>query len=786
MMKIIYFSQKEQFLAKMTAHAGKIEYVTPSPAKADGLRTRLTSQNSQDVITIAKFTSNLVEHLWAGEEKPQVKRKSELLLIFGILKNKYLPDLGYEQFTQAYNLFSDLRSFTLNEDALTSVLDEQPEIIKQAIKLFWKLLELTGQLDEHGAYQQIGEKLRSSDENPELDKTYVFWGFQHLNGQQVDLLKALAIRYNVIIPFPEALKHKLKRNDWISWLRDSKVEEVDLDQAFDAPVARWFKTNSREIAQSLKDSLQDGDQIILGVSKLSPLHLDIVPSNKVSFKIPYQLLTNELKEVSFELKQFSGSTSELTETLSEKFKTPKSLKHLKVYQLYLEALKEISDMTDEVIKVDRFFLKLLSEVVALNQPRTSFVPVSSDEMTIDLKDMSTLEDIDRTRRVILCIDDRFDDIQSLGQNYTESIQKALSVLGPLKRNELELLFKQWEFKDLFSHADVTVMMSENILKHSLIWKRLFEGIELTTYQREQKVTGKVVRDTLRDHPKKMFEGTFSASKFQSYLDCPRKFYFSYVEKIFPNIIVEKDFDPMTAGTIRHEIIEEFIKRNKTEEEIEALTAEIMQKYIELKKLKLPDQIYQQKLLQFSHQTLNGINFLKQLEEKTGDKIKWLIEEPIKLEGDYTLNGRIDCVGVGEKYLFLLDFKSTEMGASSGKEVSSYESVQLWVYALASQRNMKDLPKKEIVMGYVVLDKPSASILFTSAEELKELSKKPRFCGVHVFKDHYDAKITEAEKVLVTLSAAIRNDKNFGSAPRGTACMFCELNKVCVKSELTHV
>src|SRR5690606_6316117 len=114
--------------------------------------------------------------------------------------------------------------------------------------------------------------------------------------------------YNVIIPFPEALKHKLKRNDWISWLRDSKVEEVDLDQAFDAPMARWFKTNSREIAQSLKDSLQDGDQIILGVSKLSPLHLDIVPSNKVSFKIPYQLLTNELKEVSFELKQFSGST----------------------------------------------------------------------------------------------------------------------------------------------------------------------------------------------------------------------------------------------------------------------------------------------------------------------------------------------------------------------------------------------------------------------------------------------------------------------------------------------
>jgi len=186
MMQIIYFSQKEQFLTEMETYEGEKVYVTPSPAKADGLRIRLTGMKSQDVITIAKFTSTLVEHLWDNGERPEVKRKSELLLIFGILKNKYLPQLGYEQFTQAYNLFSDLRSFTLNEDALTSVLEEQPEEIRRAVELFWKLLELTGHLDEHGAYQQIGERLRSADEIESLNKTYVFWGFQHLNGQQVD------------------------------------------------------------------------------------------------------------------------------------------------------------------------------------------------------------------------------------------------------------------------------------------------------------------------------------------------------------------------------------------------------------------------------------------------------------------------------------------------------------------------------------------------------------------------------------------------------------------------
>src|SRR5690606_32038262 len=123
----------------------------------------------------------------------------------------------------AYNLFSDLRSFTLNEDALTSVLEEQAKEVQEAVRLFWKLLELTGYLDEHGAYQKIAEALRSAEEIEELKKTYIFWGFQHLNGQQVDLLKALAIRHEVIIPFPLSLKDRLKKSDWLSWLKDART-----------------------------------------------------------------------------------------------------------------------------------------------------------------------------------------------------------------------------------------------------------------------------------------------------------------------------------------------------------------------------------------------------------------------------------------------------------------------------------------------------------------------------------------------------------------------------------
>jgi len=337
-------------------------------------------------------------------------------------------------------------------------------------------------------------------------------------------LKALSIRYEVIIPFPLALKEKLKKSDWLSWLRESKVKERDLAVLPREPKASWLKVNSREIAMNLKNLLKPSDQIILGVSKLSPLHMDIVPSRGILYKIPHQLIQAELQELSYEIKTamkgkelFSdledfllGKRSEIIKALAVK----SSFKSFKAIELYQEALDSIKGLTDEEIKVDRFFLKLLHEVVGLNQPRTSYVPVASEELNIDLKDMSSLEDVKRDRRVILCVDDRFDEIQSLGQNYTETIQKALSALGPLKRNELELLFKQWEFHDLFSQGEVLVLMSESTLKHSLIWKRLFNDVTLVASENKTQHAERKLWIILKKRECFLLQGLFPPVNFK--------------------------------------------------------------------------------------------------------------------------------------------------------------------------------------------------------------------------------------------------------------------------------
>lgn len=796
MMQIVYFSRKSQFLSEMHDISGEKIYITPSPAKADGLRTLLLENASSDVVTIAKFTSELVKHLWEGSDPPEVKRKADLLLIFGILKNKYLPELGYEQFIQAYNLFSDLRSFTLNEDTLSTVMEEQSPDVRKAVELFWRLLEVTGYLDEHGAYQKISEALRSFEEKEELKKTYIFWGFQHLNGQQVDLLKALSIRYEVIIPFPLVLKEKLKKSDWLSWLRESRVKERDLTIIPQEPQASWIKLNSREIAMNLKNILKPRDQIVLGVSKLSPMHMDIVPSKGVLYKIPHQLIQTELQELSYEVKAsmkgnelFSGLESFLTEKKKEILKslsTKVAFKNLKALELYQDAITSILELTDEEIKVDRFFLKLLYEVVALNQPRTSYVPVSAQELNIDLKDMSSLEDVKRDRRVILCVDDRFDEIQSLGQNYTETIQKALSVLGPLKRSELELLFKQWEFHDLFSQAEVQVLMSESTLKHSLIWKRLFSDVKLIDTENKTHQNERSIVDHLEKSEKPSFSGSFSASKFQTYQDCPRKFYFNYVDKIFPRISLHNDFDSLIAGTISHKIIEVFHKTHLSVEELPALTKQIMQEFIQEEKLSLSQEKLLKHELVFNQRSLNGIQFLKNIDELIGSPVTWSIEEDFSFTDVYKLNGKIDCLGRHGDTVFLMDFKSTKYGASSNKEIEQFDSLQLWAYAKAASKSIENFEHKSVVLGFISLDNPSESNLLLTDPELFEKFKSAKICKQQVFKIPFPELFKSAQEKMLSLSLAIQTEKVYPARPRKSdACTYCELTKVCIKSEMTH-
>ncbi len=788
MMQIVYFSQKDQLLDEIAAQETGAIFITPSPLKADNLRTQLRAESGQDVITISKFTGDLLATLWPSEEsRPMMKRKSELLLVFGILKNKYFPELGFEQFNQAYNLFSDLRSYTLNIEALSPVLDEQTEDVSKAVKLFWMLLEAMNFVDEHGAYHTISEELRAHDEVPELKKTFVFWGFQHLNGQQIDLIKSLAIRYRVLIPFPASLKESIKRSDWISWILDHKVEEKVLPLVEKNPQAEWLTINSREISRKLKEKCTAGTQVILGLSKLSSHHIDIVPFTDVNFKIPHEILMSEIIEVSHKLRADQPKVlgdwlnSEMTMELAKAKEC--SFKKIKVLQLYQEALTAVDELTDTVPTPDSFFQKLLKEVVVLNQPRTSYIPTLKTVASIELKDMSTIEDIDRSKPVILCVDDRFDDFQGLGQAYTETIQKVLASLGPIKRNELDLLFKQWEMIDLFSTAKVLVMMPESVLKHSLVWKKVFSKMTLNKISSDHSVAPRVPLDYFKDLPRKAFEGNLSASKFQNFYDCPRKFYYNYVEKISPSVTIERDIDAKIMGTMVHRIIEIYFERNAQDSQISSIAQEVFNEEIQKSHLSIPRDTYSERLLIFTHRATNGISLLRKLAEVTGQKINWKIEFGFDYQETYQVKGSMDCVGISDTHIYLLDFKSTDSSAASNKDVTGIEQLQLWVYALAAQKKIPEFANRSLVFGYVVLDEPKKSNIFFVDADLFKTVKEAAICSPAEWKTDMPEDLIKAKTKLDTIAAQIAAENQFPARPRnGDACTYCDLSPVCIKGE----
>jgi hypothetical protein len=794
MMRIVYFEQKDLLLSHLEGLPGEKQFITPSPAKADGLRSVMTGTN--DVITIAKFTSNVLELLWPDETSaPKVKRKSELLLVMGLMKNKYLPELGYEQFIQAWNLFSDLRSFTLDLSALSTVMESQPEIIQKAVQVFWAILG-TGELcDEHGAYQAISEKLRSSEEFPELKKTFVFWGFQHLNGQQVDLLKALSIRYDVLIPLPLSLKDHLRRSDWPLWLKDHKTEETDLASEKRVAKGTAYYINSREISVSLKSLVSPGTSVVLGVSRLKPSYINLVPFSGVSFNIPHEILGDEIFQVATLLDEELPENCKGAELLSFLLKLKKttlatkdfSFKLLRAIQLYEEAFSSIQGLTDDEIVVDEFYRKLLRDVSLLNQPRTSFVPLNQSEATVELRDMSSLEEIPGGKKVILCIDERFEDIQSLSQNYTESIQKELSAIGPLKRNELELLFKKWEFTSLFARADVSVLIPKGVLKHNLIWKRLFEDIfdGLVKDQLPSPPERSPLKDHLLDYPRKKFEGHFSASSLQTFDDCRQKFYFTYVEDLSPEFTLKNDVDNMLSGTISHKIIEEAHERNISPEKISDITTEVFRRYIDKNKLALPDDTYERHHLIFRQRAANGLIFLRELEKVAGEKITWKMETSFKLESDHILKGKIDCIGIGEKRIYLLDFKSSKGSAGKPSEILDFESLQLWVYSLAARKILPDFEKKEVVIGYVVLKDPETSVLATADESLYQSIKEAKLSELAFFEEPFADNLKKAEEVVQSLILAIQKEETFASNPSSKdACTYCNLSRICTKGALS--
>lgn len=780
MIQFLYFSKKNQVFQKIAELNDSVTIVTPSPAKADSLRSHLTEYGDFEVITIAKFTSDLLKKTEiAGDSK--FKKKSDLLLIFAVLRGNYFPSLSFDQFVLAYDIFSDLRSFSTDFEIISTILNEFPDETSRPVKLLDKILNLTGFMDEHSAYAYLAQEVRSNETINLKNENIVFWGFSHLNGQQIDLLKALSLRNKIFIPLPIHLKNKFKRGDWVNWVRDNFSSENILDESELSPVAHLYPMNSREFSKNINDFIKNDDQIIIGVSKLGPEHVHLIPYTKVSYKIPVEFLKIDLEIFFQQLKDKVKTKCDLysLESYLEEIKS-ESLKKIKVIQLYLDAIKTVKEFTDQNILIDEFFLKVLHLVVERNQPRLFLTPFSRDSLGVELKDFSSIDSLDIQKRTLICIDDRFDSIGSLSSSkYTETINSLLATVGPVKRADLDIEFKIWEIHSLMTSSEVHVFMTDESLKFNLIWKRFFSDVKFKTV--EKKFTEiKLWTDDLNSLVDKSYQGNFSVSKMQVFLDCKRKFYFTYVDKKIPQIKLNNSLTAIQLGSLVHNIIEIFFKDNFNIGDLKGLTEEILNRFMMEENLVISSQSLNEYYLLCYQRALNGIQILQSVEVSAGQKVNWKMEQDFSFNLEGTIKGKIDCFGESGDYLFLFDFKSS--ATPSFSDFESFDNIQLWIYFLSLSFNSSSLLTKKIVLGFISLDNPLDSKIMAGDVDclthtnLNGSNLKIKNLGFNLFE-----KATDFREFASRTITNIKRERVFPANPRiESICTFCEINKICPK------
>ena len=112
---------------------------------------------------------------------------------------------------------------------------------------------------------------------------------------------------------------------------------------------------------------------------------------------------------------------------------------------------------------------------------------------------------------------------------------------------------------------MTIFLEEGIVGSSKEWSKFFKGVSLEEINIKKRASdGPYNFSLVNDFNHNLKTGIpLSASALQSYLDCPRKFYLDYLEKmsVRPSL---KEFTPAIIGEIEHKVIELVLTNHRFE------------------------------------------------------------------------------------------------------------------------------------------------------------------------------------------------------------------------------
>ncbi|WP_372654591.1 hypothetical protein, partial [Halobacteriovorax sp.] len=119
----------------------KVVVICPHPMAADSLRSKISDPSRAEVITISKFSSDLLKEI---DSEIVLKRKADLLGQLATIWKKKLSDFAADSFFDSFNLFTELRGYTLDFEMIKEVLPFYDEAIQKSLPIYWMYFEQLG------------------------------------------------------------------------------------------------------------------------------------------------------------------------------------------------------------------------------------------------------------------------------------------------------------------------------------------------------------------------------------------------------------------------------------------------------------------------------------------------------------------------------------------------------------------------------------------------------------------------------------------------------------------
>lgn len=786
--------------------------VCPNPMIADSIRAKISQRFNFDCLTISKFVS---QSLSFQEESlnPELWKKSQVLSTLATAWKRFKFNLPDQAFSLVFQHLTELRSFTLDKSLVEEILEEYGEELAQGISVLWDVYDALDIYDEQRAYFELAQ-VEKSDEYSIDKKNIIFWNFQFLNSHQVDLLKSLAIRNDIYVPLSGRMIESAIHTDWVNWLgQDQNIIDLEKDKKnIKKNKLKMIYFSKGRLAETLKDLEKNDDfksyfmgekpvDVFLSQSKPQLNEVQEIPYSNLNFKTSQEILKIFIDEIFSELnrdwqdQKYTEICSWLEEKGSRELTShQKSFARFAALKLVRETIEEWSEISQENIKYQSFDARVLKEVALLNSPRSFMIPAVYQKSRGGIYGLEGLENFDSNHLSFVIASSNYQSILGRDNRHSEKMMEFLSAIGPVRRTEFESLFIKQQLSDVLKCDDSYLLCEPDLLESDQFWGDFIEDSSNDVNLLDLKTTGELLDRSQKpaeelsilvsEASRPFLLESISASKLQTYVDCPRKYFFTYLHQLNTFVSTDEILLPNEIGELEHLAIKEFLSLKESDLSLEDSVRKTLSFYLEKNNKKIDQERLEEYLLELIPATSNACQFIQELD--ISKNAIQLFESPLKqddaMKGIKT-RGSIDYIASVKDGHVLIDFKRSDASIPSKKNIEDFSSLQVWFYLrfLPDPFELKNMK----LWGYFCLRDPDKSLLFSSDQDLiEDLKNSSLFSGLTIYKTSIEEltdKCRDFDQVIKEQLNSISNDDLFLANPIApSVCHFCPVKNVCSK------